>query len=276
MHRKMVLKGYTGAMLILLHTSKTMHQLDSDYGTGFAPPLVKQSRQLASYLAGLSTTQLQTSMNINQKLAAEVHVTMQAWNDAMSNQRSAIFSFAGDIYSGLQVQTWSPDDLTYAQQHLRILSGLYGILRPLDGIMPYRLELGYRLPDKPYRNLYAFWGDKPAATLPKTDIIIDLAAKEYSKLVLPYTGNTRVVSPKFLTISPKTGEPTFVVVHAKIARGAFAAWLVKNRIEDASKLRKFSELGYKYDDALSTGNEPVFVCHEFGGIGLSVRLQHKK
>jgi cytoplasmic iron level regulating protein YaaA (DUF328/UPF0246 family) len=136
--------------------------------------------------------------------------------------------------------------------------------------MSYRLEMGYKLPDG--SSLYAFWGDKIVATLPTTiNYIINLSAVEYTKALLPYT-DVPVITPKFLTISPKTGEPTFVTVHTKIARGAFTRWLITERIEDGAKLQQFSDLNYKYDASLSAPKQPVFVTSEFGGIGLSVRL----
>ncbi|CAN5164144.1 peroxide stress protein YaaA [soil metagenome] len=262
-------------MLILLHSSKTMHRLDESYIPQSTPELLLKADELAHYLQTLSVQKIAKMMKINDKLASDVFETIHAWNTNSANQRTAIHSFAGDIYSGLQVHTWSQDDLTYAQQHLRILSGLYGILRPLDGIMPYRLELGYRLPKEPYKNLYTFWGDTAAQTLYKTELIVDLAAKEYSKLMLPYLPNANVISPRFLTISSKTGEPSFVVVHAKIARGAFAAWLIRERIEDTAHITKFNDLGYTHSAEHSTANEPTFIVEEFKGLGLSVRLHHK-
>jgi len=130
--------------------------------------------------------------------------------------------------------------------------------------------MGYKLPDG--TSMYTFWGNRITALLPvETDAIINLSAVEYTKAILPYT-SLPVVTPKFLTVSPKTGEPTFVTVHAKIARGAFARWLIQNRIEDITQLPDFSDLGYVYEKSLSTPDEPAFVCKEFKGIGLSVRL----
>jgi cytoplasmic iron level regulating protein YaaA (DUF328/UPF0246 family) len=146
------------------------------------------------------------------------------------------------------------------------------VLRPLDGIYPYRLEMGYRLPDEPFKNLYTFWGKSIADTIPIDEPIINLSAVEYSKTVTPYVNTARTITPKFLTVNPKTKEPTFVVVHAKIARGAFARWLIQNRIEIVQDLNKYNELGYTYNESLSSDLEPVFVCEQFGGLGLSIRL----
>ncbi len=211
-------------------------------------------------------------MQISPKLAATTYSLITEWNTDPSQQRIAIDSFKGDIYSGLQVPQWSEADRQYANKTLRILSGLYGILRPLDDIYPYRFEMGYKLPGDPKTNLYEFWGDAVAKTLPEDGPIINLSAVEYSKVITPYVDQARVITPRFLTINPTTSEPTFVVVHAKIARGAFASWLITKRITDTEQLHAFKDLGYDYDQGLSTPQEPVFICKEFGGLGLSIRL----
>jgi cytoplasmic iron level regulating protein YaaA (DUF328/UPF0246 family) len=176
-------------------------------------------------------------------------------------------------YSGLRASALSKDDRDYAQQTLRILSGLYGILRPYDGVCPYRLEMGYKLPSQPFSNLYAYWGSSIAETFPKEGLIVNLSAVEYTRAVMPYLDVSRVVAPRFLTIHSKTGEPSQVIVHTKIARGAFARWLIVSRITSLNEMVQFNDLNYDYNAALSTPSEPVFVCKTFGGIGLSVRLQ---
>jgi uncharacterized protein len=262
-------------MLILIHSSKTMHALDEAFASTQPPELLSKSLELATYIRSLSTAQIATTMKVSDTIATNVQQLYAAWGQSPEHQRSAMYSFAGDIFSGLQIHTWSQDDLTYANTSLRILSGLYGVLKPLDGIQPYRLEMGYRLPHETFRNLYTYWGQDVAQALPPDELIVDIAAKEYSKLVLPHLTSARIITPKFLTVNSKTGTPTFVVVHAKIARGAFAAWLVKRRVQSADALHNFSELGYTYDSHLSTTYQPVFVCTVFGGLGLSVRLTHK-
>lgn len=262
---------YTGGMSlqILLHSSKTMRVPDHCRAPLGTPQLLAQATQLADVWRGASLAEVQTLMKVSGKKAAEVAELYDAWSPSVA-QVPAIDAFVGDIYSGLQVHTWSDQDRTYAQQHLLILSGLYGGLRACDGVLPYRLEMGYKLPDG--RNMYQFWGDNIASLLPaSTDCVLNLSAVEYTKALLPYT-DLPVITPKFLTISPKTGQPTFVTVHAKIARGAFARWVVQNRVEDVAQLQNFSDLNYRYDPSLGTTAQPVFVCQEFGGLGLSVRL----
>ena len=133
--------------------------------------------------------------------------------------------------------------------------------------------MGYRLPDERYRSLYAFWGDDIARLVPNsTTRIVNLSAVEYTKAILPYL-KLPIITPKFLTVSPKTGEATFVTVHTKIARGALARWMIVDRIDDVNRLIEFDGFGYMYDASLSIPEEPVFVCQEFGGLGLSVRLK---
>ena len=239
------------------------------------PALQAQAEQLAVYLKGLTVEQLQKAMQLSPAMAVKTRQLIQNWNTSHSTL-PALDIFLGDIYSGLQVQTFTDADRDYANQHLYILSGLYGVLKALDTVQPYRLEMGYKLPD--YPTLYQFWGKVVADQLPKNQPIINLSAVEYTKAVFPHLAasgqpeGVQVISPKFLTVSPKTGEPAFVTVHAKIARGAYAGWLIKNHIKTAEDLKKFAELGYQYDAELSTVDQPVFVAQAFKGLGLSVRI----
>lgn len=235
------------------------------------PTLLVHARELARYVADLSPVVIARSMHVSDAVAVKTKDRMQAWSERAPGL-PAIDAFLGDIYSGLQAASFSPADRAYANQHLYILSGLYGVLRALDIVVPYRLEMGYRLPKVQYSNLYKFWGERIAALLPQNQTIYNLSAVEYTKAVLPYMKQSQIITPKFMTVSPKTGEPVFVVVHAKIARGAFARWLIQNRIENVERLREFAELNYVYNQALSTTVQPVFVCQTFGGLGLSVRL----
>lgn len=257
---------------ILLHSSKTMRPVPSAPLPYRAPRLLAEARELADYMATLSVDEIARVMKLSTVKAAETQALLAAWSSDAAMARPAIDAFIGDIYSGLQVASLSAEDRGYANERLLVLSGLYGGLRALDSVAAYRLEMGYRLPDERYRNLPRFWGDSIARLVPPAAThIVNLSAVEYTKAVLPYLSQP-VVAPKFLTVSAKTGEPTFVTVHTKIARGAFARWMIVNRVDDVVRLHEFSDLGYLYDDALSAPEEPVFVCQEFGGLGLSVRL----
>lgn len=236
------------------------------------PILLPKAELLMDYLKSLNEDQIASIMKIKPDLAQKVSTSVSQWSTNQKDQMTAIDAFLGDIYSGLQVSTFTDSDRQCAEKVLIILSGLYGLIRPLDSIQPYRLEMGYRLAGFETPNLYQFWGESIARHIPEGEQIINLSSVEYSKVVTNYIDPARVITPRFLTINDKTMQPTFVVVHAKIARGAFAHWLIKNRVEDTTDLRKFDDLNYYYDEQLSSPHQPVFVCTKFGGLGLSVRL----
>lgn len=259
-------------MIIVIHTSKTMRPPIQNSISLDTPVLLDQARELSDCLKHMPVVEIEKMMKISPKLASTTKDLIAEWTDDPSSQRAAIDSFIGDIYSGLQVQSWSKREREYANQRLRILSGLYGILRPLDGIYPYRFEMGYRIPNQTFQNMYEFWGDQIVQALPSDELIINLSAVEYSKTITKYIDRARIITPKFLTVSSTTGEPTFVTVHAKIARGAFTSWVIRHRVEQASKLQDFNEIGYVYDRVLSVEGVPVFVCKQFEGLGLSIRL----
>jgi len=260
-------------MIILMHSSKTMRPPTSAIRPTGTPLLLDRAEELVAYLRTLSQRQLSQIMSISADLAAKTQQQFAQWSAAADQQAPAAASFVGDIYSGLQIDSFSAADRRYANAHVRILSGLYGILRPFDGISPYRLEMGYRLPPGRYSNLYQFWGASIAEQLPASGRIVNLAANEYSKIVVRYVDADRILTPRFLTVDPASQQPKFVVVHAKIARGSFARWLVTARVRDnVAAICKFNDLGYEHDEALSRPGEPAFVCRDFGGKGMSVRL----
>lgn len=261
-------------MFILIHSSKAMRSAPA---AGLrAPEFLAQARELDAYLKSLSSAKLAVMMKLSKPLAAKTQALIAAWSPAAGRQTAAIDSFIGDIYSGMQAPSLTAADRQYADEHLRILSGLYGLLRPLDGIAPYRLEMGYKLPGFGHKDLYDFWSSRLAERLPTRGPIVNLAAVEYSDVVTPFVDASRIVTPKFLTLNKKTGEPGFVTVHAKVARGAFANWLITKRVGDVAALPDFAEIGYRYSKKLSSPAQPVFVCKDFGGAGLSIRLIDKQ
>ena len=269
---------YNKRMVILLHTSKTMRQVTNSSTTkSSAPP--KETLQLVNYLKSLNIEQVKKVMSLSDTKARQTFDLIQSFNPKGATL-PALDIFLGDIYSGMQVSTFTKEDRAYANDNrLFILSGLYGVLKPLDPVQPYRLEMGYKLPGNAHdtsqpdiTSLYTFWGDKIAKQLPVGETIINVSAVEYTKAVFKYLDTPTIITPKFLTVSPKTDEPTFVTVHAKIARGSFARWIIQHRIETPEQLKNFNDIGYVYDTSLSTPNQPVFVAKEFKGLGLSVRL----
>jgi uncharacterized protein len=237
------------------------------------PRLLEKAQRLDAYLKTLSPSQLEKIMSISPALAEKTHALISAWTPGPDGQTMAVDSFTGDIYSGLHASELSKPDREYADEILYILSGLYGVLNPYDGICPYRLEMGYKLPDPAFGSLVDYWGNSIAACLPGEGPIVNLAAAEYSQTVTRYVEQKRIVTPKFLTVSPKTGKPVFVVVHAKIARGAFARWLITSRTQQISNLTRFDDLGYQYVKDISDPDSPAFVCETFEGKGLSIRTK---
>lgn len=256
-------------MIILLHSSKTMVTQPSAY-TPTTPMFAAQAQELQHYLHTLPASQLQQAMHISAKLAAHVHTQLQQW--PQQPPTPALFAFRGDIYSGLRALDFLETQVMFAQQHLRILSGLYGVLRALDGVAPYRLEAGYRLPAAPYHSLYAYWHQHLAAAIPPNQPVVNVTSHEYAKLLLPFIPPEHIITPRFLTRPAPNAEPTFIVVHAKIARGAFARWLIMRGTDSADGLQDFNDLGYQFAPGLSTPAQPTYVCDAFGGLGLSQRV----
>lgn len=234
------------------------------------PVFETQANELTDYLQELSLEHYQKSMHISEKLAVKVEDMYVERLDMPVT--AAVETFRGDMYSGLRALEWNDIEKDFAQKHLKILSGLYGVLRPFDGIQPYRLELGYRLPDEPYKDLYTFWSDRVAEALFADGPIINVTSDEYAKVVLPFLDPSRIITPVFLTQKVAGKEPVFVVVHAKIARGAYARWLIQRGLSAVDGLEKFDDLGYRFDAERSSPKRPVYVCQQFGGVGLSQRL----
>jgi uncharacterized protein len=262
-----------GRTIVLIHSSKTMRAEPVRSAATGVPVLLDRAEELVAYVRTLSPRQVASLMTLSGPMVAKTREMYAAWTTAPADQAPAVETFTGDIYSGLQATSFAPAERRYADGHLRILSGLYGILRPYDGICPYRLEMGYRLPDPRYADLHRFWGSTIARQLPDAGLVVNLAADEYSKVVLDHIDPARVVTPRFRTVDPRSGEAKFVVVHAKIARGAFARWMITTRVGRRADLAGFTELGYRLDPARGGAREPCYVCADFGGKGLSVRLR---
>ena len=182
------------------------------------------------------------------------------------NARQAVLAFNGDTYQGMAAgRRFSTRDFTHAQKVLRILSGLHGVLRPLDLIQPYRLEMGSKVRHPGGRDLYSWWGASVTERLrtdlaasPGADVLVNLASKEYFGVVRPELLETRVVSPVFLDPG-EDGELRVISFFAKRARGAMAGWIVRERIASPRAINAFEEGGYRYDRARSTRDHPVFV-----------------
>ena len=224
----------------------------------------QETQALVHLLKKYNSEKLGSLMDISQDLA-ELNVERYAAFSASyteKNAKPALFAFEGDVYKSMDKRAYTKQQLTYAQNHLRILSGLYGLLRPLDKIQPYRLEMKTALPNKAGKNLYQFWGDKLTQLL-NQDIannnikaVINLASNEYSKALKPKALQAEVITPQFKEF--KEGKLRTVAIFAKQARGAMADFIIKNQPKTAKELKIFNEMGYEYNEGASKANEWVF------------------
>lgn len=220
--------------------------------------------ELITELRRLSKARLADLMDISPALAELNHQRYRDWSIPLSedNARAAIFAFKGDVYTGLTLETYSGADLKFAQKHLRILSGLYGLLRPLDLMFPYRLEMGTTLKTRRGKNLYEFWGDRLSegvnAALAKsgTEVLVNLASQEYFKAISPAKLNGRIVTPHFK--EKKNGEYKIVSFFAKKARGMMVDYLIKNEINEPEPMKSFDTDGYRFNPALGDSDNWVF------------------
>ena len=256
-------------MLILISPAKTLdYQSDLATARYTQPQLLKYSEQLIAEARKLSAPQIGKLMSISDKLA-DLNVTrFHDWNPKFTpdNARQAILAFKGDVYTGLQAETFTEAQFDFAQQHLRILSGLYGVLRPLDLMQPYRLEMGIRLENPKGKDLYHFWGDTITETLNKAlkaqgdDVVINLASDEYFKSVKPKALKGTLVKPVFL--DEKNGKFKVISFYAKKARGLMSRYIIENQLADVEQLKQFDSEGYFFDEAASGSGELVFNRHE--------------
>lgn len=252
-------------MLIVISPAKNL-----DYETPPAirkhtkPMLLSEAEILAGRLKQLAPQDISSLMGISDKLGVLNYDRYQAWKPPFTpgNARQAVLAFNGDVYAGLNAREFSEENFTFAQEHLRILSGLYGVLRPLDLIQPYRLEMGTRLANTRGGDLYAFWRETITATLNKqlkklkTDVLINLASNEYFKSVNASALEARIITPVFKDW--KNGQYKIISFYAKKARGLMSAYIIKNGITEWKKLTGFNSDGYQYNKTLSKGNELVF------------------
>ena len=274
-------------MLILISPAKT---LDFETPAAIAnfsqPDFLDDTARLVKQLQQLSAPEISSLMKISDKLGKLNSDRFKAWqaNFDDANAKQALLAFQGDVYQGMQVDKFEPADFEFAQSHLRILSGLYGVLRPLDLIQPYRLEMGTKLAhsklqDLSANTLYEFWGDKLAQTLNqqleqlKHKTIINLASNEYFKAVSPKLLDAEIVTPVFKDwksdATPRrrqaqgnahqdNGKYKIISFYAKKARGMMTSYIIKNRITDTKKLQDFAKAGYSYNPELSDDKNLIF------------------
>jgi cytoplasmic iron level regulating protein YaaA (DUF328/UPF0246 family) len=245
-------------MLTVISPAKSL-DLDPVDLAATAPRFPDDTAALVTRARRLTLKDLQASMHLSDTLARLNRDRWRDWDGA--TEKPAIRAFAGDTYVGLDAATLSEDALRHAQARLRILSGLYGLLRPLDAIRPHRLEMGTRLNTRRGRDLYAFWGDRVARALRTdaeaagTDLLLNCASQEYFRAADRPALGLRVVTPTFLEDRP--GGPKVISFAAKRARGAMARFVIENRIEDPADLRAFEAGGYVWQEGPE--DAPVFL-----------------
>jgi cytoplasmic iron level regulating protein YaaA (DUF328/UPF0246 family) len=245
-------------------TSKTASIAGPDTGFNTKPVFAKHSAELIKVLRTLSPADIGSLMGISDPLAALNVERYASWSPRFTakNSRPAVLAFNGDVYDGLDVTSLKPKQLHYLQEHVRILSGLYGVLRPLDLMQPYRLEMGTRLGNPRGKDLYAFWGDRVTRALgevlstQKTRVLVNLASEEYFKVVQPKLLEVPVVTPVFEDW--KNGQYKIISFFAKRARGMMARHAALKGISNPEKLKAFSAGGYGFDATASTASRWVF------------------
>jgi len=254
-------------MIIVLSPAKTL-DFDSPLPTDkhTKPRFQSDARKLVEILRGKSEKEIAALMNLSPKLTKLNAERYRDFSDraTANNARPALLAFKGDVYQGLQAEQFDARDLNYAQDHLRILSGLYGVLRPLDLMQPYRLEMGTSLANEAGKDLYAFWGDRITRALneelaaQKPKALINLASNEYFGAVNEDLLDGRIVTPVFKDRA-KNGDYRVLSFFAKRARGMMAAWIIRERIDTLKGLTDFAEEGYRYSEEQSAPDRPVFL-----------------
>ncbi len=256
-------------MLILLSPAKTLDMESPSRVTDpTLPAFMADSEKLVTTLRGYSKARLGELMHISDSLAELNARRFGEWQPAFDsdNARPCIQAFRGDVYVGLDADTLDEDDLAFAQQHLRILSGLYGVMKPLDLMQAYRLEMGTALKTRRGKSLYEFWGERLTSHLNEEleameqGCVVNLASNEYFKSVQPKKLVAPLISPVFK--DEKNGQYKIISFFAKKARGAMARNLLKSRAVQADAVLAFNDLGYRYDEASSSEGQPVFLRSE--------------
>ncbi|ARU64566.1 peroxide stress protein YaaA [Histophilus somni] len=252
-------------MLAIISPAKTLDWESAVPNFAFSQPhLTAYSEKLIKICRQLSPAQISSLMSISDKLAGLNAARFEQWQIEHNeqNSRAAIYAFKGDVYTGLEVETLSRDDIQFAQQHLRVLSGLYGVLRPLDLMQPYRLEMGTKLANEKGKDLYAFWGNIITDALQQAieqqgdRILVNLASDEYYKSIKENQLEVKIIKPVFL--DNKGGKYKVISFYAKKARGLMCRYIIQHRVTDIEQLKEFDLGGYQFNPSSSTQTEFVF------------------
>ncbi|WPC04193.1 peroxide stress protein YaaA [Pseudomonas benzenivorans] len=253
-------------MLMVISPAKTL-----DYQTPPAtqrysqPEHLDHAQALISQLRDLSPVQIAELMHLSDKLAGLNAARFASWTPHFTpdNAKQALLAFKGDVYTGLHAEDFDEDDFDFAQTHLRMLSGLYGVLRPLDLMQPYRLEMGTKLANPRGKDLYAFWGERISGWLNEAlaaqgdRVLLNLASTEYFGAVKRKALDARIIDTEFKDL--KNGQYKIISFYAKKARGLMARYVIKHRLTDSEALKNFDAQGYRYSAEHSTADKLVFL-----------------
>ncbi len=252
-------------MLLVISPAKNLdYQTPATTKQSTTPDFLEHAQLLIEELRGLAPQDVSKLMSISDKLGVLNYDRFQQWSLPFTadNAKPAALAFNGDVYTGLNAESFKADDFKFAQKHLRILSGLYGLLRPLDLMQAYRLEMGTKFENQRGKNLYEFWGDIITQALNQqlkslnSEVLVNLASNEYFKSVKAKTLNATIVTPVFKDW--KGDKYKIISFYAKKARGLMCAYAINNRITNAEELKGFDLEGYSYNEAMSSEKEWVF------------------
>ncbi|MES9854375.1 MAG: peroxide stress protein YaaA [Candidatus Thiodiazotropha sp. L084R] len=252
-------------MLIAISPAKTLdYETPPVTRTHTKPKFLKESRQLIDNLRDYSALDLAELMKLSMKLSELNFDRYHDWKTPfnLKNAKQAALAMKGDVYTGLDAESLDEKGFEFAQTHLRILSGLYGVMKPLDLMQPYRLEMGTKLPNEHGKDLYAFWGETITQAINKDlktqgdDILINLASNEYFKSIKPKLVKGRIITPQFK--EKKNGSYRMIGIFAKKARGMMSRFIIDNRLSDPQNIKDFDVDGYRYNKQHSKDDQWVF------------------
>jgi cytoplasmic iron level regulating protein YaaA (DUF328/UPF0246 family) len=252
-------------MLLVISPAKTLDFETAPITKEFTQPeFLKESKKLISELKQLNPAEVSSLMKISDKLGTLNFLRFNDWKTPfnLNNSKQALLAFKGDVYTGIEADTFSNQDLKFAQKHLRILSGLYGVLKPLDLMQAYRLEMGTQFENKRGKDLYEFWGSRITEQInkdlkaSKSKYLINLASNEYFKSLQAGDINAEIIVPVFKDF--KNGKYKIISFYAKKARGLMSAYIIKNRLKNPEDIKAFDVDGYKFSKSESSANNWVF------------------
>lgn len=253
-------------MLMVISPAKTLDYDTAPVTSRFTQPeFLDHSQALITQLREFSPAQIAELMHLSDKLAGLNAARFGSWTPAFDTQnaKQALLAFKGDVYTGLDAQSFEEADFDFAQQHLRMLSGLYGLLRPLDLMMPYRLEMGTKLANARGKDLYAFWGEhisewlNQALEVQGDDVLLNLASNEYFGAVKRKVLKARIIDTEFKDL--KNGQYKIISFYAKKARGLMARHVIRERLKDPQDLKDFDAQGYRFSAKDSSADKLVFL-----------------